>query len=246
MFVLSERMLEYLRETGRSSVAKLAEMNRANLVPDEGCVYDRVFDIDLDTLAPHINGPYTPDLCTRVDKLAQRAAEEGWPVEISSALIGSCTNSSYEDMAKCANLTQQALDAGLTYKVPFYVTPGSRAVQVNIEKGTFCISQIQVHCLPIQGPDTFLKTQRRVRGYFRKSGRHGFSQSLWALYRAVETRDASRGEEHDRHVVQPELRQAKRREPGHALFRHVARARHDVGVFGTAGLQPVRGFAANS
>ena len=137
VFALSERQLEYLRETGRSGVAKLAELNRANLVPDEGCEYDRVVEINLDTLAPHINGPYTPDLCTPVDKLKERAAEEGWPVEISSALIGSCTNSSYEDMAKCANLTKQALDAGLEYKVPFYVTPGSRAVQVNIEKDGF-------------------------------------------------------------------------------------------------------------
>ena len=137
VFALSERQLEYLRETGRGEVAKLAEMNRANLVPDAGCEYDRVVDIDLDQLAPHINGPYTPDLCTPVSQLKQRAAAEGWPVEISSALIGSCTNSSYEDMAKCANLTQQALKAGLTYKVPFYVTPGSRAVQVNIEKDGF-------------------------------------------------------------------------------------------------------------
>ena len=137
VFALSERQLEYLRETGRDEVAKLAELNRANLVPDAGCEYDRVVNIDLDALAPHINGPYTPDLCTPVSQLKARAEQEGWPVDISSALIGSCTNSSYEDMAKCSNLTQQALAAGLTYKVPFYVTPGSRAVQVNIEKDGF-------------------------------------------------------------------------------------------------------------
>jgi aconitate hydratase len=65
-----------------------------------------------------------------VSELATRAAKEGWPMDISSCLIGSCTNSSYEDMAKCANLSKQALDAGLKYKIPFFVTPGSRAVQV--------------------------------------------------------------------------------------------------------------------
>jgi aconitate hydratase len=137
LFALSERQLEYLRETGRDEVAKLAAANAHNLVPDEGCEYDRVISVDLDSLAPHINGPYTPDLCTPVSQLKARAAEMGWPVDISSCLIGSCTNSSYEDMAKCANLTQQALEAGLTFKVPFYVTPGSRAVQVNIEKDGF-------------------------------------------------------------------------------------------------------------
>ena len=137
LFALSERQLEYLRETGRDEVAKLAALNAHNLVPDQGCEYDRVVTIDLDSLAPHINGPYTPDLCTPVSQLGARAEKEGWPVEISSCLIGSCTNSSYEDMAKCANLTKQALDAGLTFKVPFYVTPGSRAVQVNIEKDGF-------------------------------------------------------------------------------------------------------------
>ena len=137
VFALSERQLEYLRETGREEVAKLATQYAHNLVPDAGCEYDRIVQIDLDSLAPHINGPYTPDLCTPVSQLKERAAQEGWPVEISSCLIGSCTNSSYEDMAKCANLTKQALDAGLKYAIPFYVTPGSRAVQVNIEKDGF-------------------------------------------------------------------------------------------------------------
>ena len=125
------------RETGREEVARLPRASTARTVPDAGCAYDRVIEIDLDTLAPHINGPYTPDLCTPVSELGARAKQEGWPVEISSCLIGSCTNSSYEDMAKCAHLTKQALDAGLKYKTPFFVTPGSRAVQVNIEKDGF-------------------------------------------------------------------------------------------------------------
>jgi hypothetical protein len=75
VFALSERQLEYLRETGRGEVARLASKNRHNLVPDEGCVYDRVVEIDLSALGPHINGPYTPDLCTPVSELKTRAAK---------------------------------------------------------------------------------------------------------------------------------------------------------------------------
>eukprot|EP00928_Gymnodinium_smaydae_P044446 TRINITY_DN2964_c0_g1_i2.p1 TRINITY_DN2964_c0_g1~~TRINITY_DN2964_c0_g1_i2.p1 ORF type:complete len:784 (-),score=125.23 TRINITY_DN2964_c0_g1_i2:229-2289(-) len=137
VFPLSDCQLQYLRATGRSGVADLAVANKHNLIPDEGCTYDQVYEIDLSKLGPHINGPFTPDLCTAVPDLGARAEKEGWPIEVSSCLIGSCTNSSYEDMAKCAALTKQALDAGLKFKVPFYVTPGSRAVQVNIEKDGF-------------------------------------------------------------------------------------------------------------
>jgi aconitate hydratase len=137
VFPFNARQAEYLRETGRSGVADLAYANRHNLVPDRGCRYDRLVHINLDELQPSINGPFTPDLRTPVSEMRQRAEQEGWPSEISSCLIGSCTNSSFEDMAKCAQLTKQALDAGLTFKVPFYVTPGSRAVQLNIEKQGF-------------------------------------------------------------------------------------------------------------
>jgi len=91
----------------------------------------------LSELGLHINGPFTPDLCTPVSGMRETATAKGWPLEVSSCLIGSCTNSSFEDMAKCAHLTKQALDAGLKFKVPFYVTPGSRAVQLNIEKEGF-------------------------------------------------------------------------------------------------------------
>merc|ERR1712003_417667 len=137
MFPFNKRQAEYLRATGRAGVAELAEQNAKNLVPDEGCTYDRVIEINLSELALHINGPFTPDLCTPVSAMRATAEEKGWPLEVSSCLIGSCTNSSFEDMAKCAHLTKQALDAGLKFKVPFYVTPGSRAVQLNIEKEGF-------------------------------------------------------------------------------------------------------------
>merc|ERR1712003_253477 len=137
MFPFNKRQAEYLRATGRAGVAELAEQNAKNLVPDEGCTYDRVIEINLSELALHINGPFTPDLCTPVSAMRATAEEKGWPLEVSSCLIGSCTNSSFEDMARCAHLTKQALDAGLKFKVPFYVTPGSRAVQLNIEKEGF-------------------------------------------------------------------------------------------------------------
>jgi len=137
MFPFNKRQAEYLRETRRGDIADLCEQNAKNLVPDEGCTYDRIIEIDLDTLALGINGPFTPDLYTLVSKMRATATEKNWPAEVSSCLIGSCTNSSFEDMAKCANLTKQALDAGLKFKVPFYVTPGSRDVQLNIEKEGF-------------------------------------------------------------------------------------------------------------
>jgi len=116
MFPFNPRQAEYLRATGREAVADLADKYKANLVPDEGCVYDRDIEINLSELALHINGPVTPDLCTAVSNMRATATEKGWPLEVSSCLIGSCTNSSFEDMAKCANLTKQALDAGLKFK----------------------------------------------------------------------------------------------------------------------------------
>merc|ERR1719336_3008688 len=137
MFPFNKRQAEYLRATGRGAVAELAEQNMGNLVADEGCTYDRLIEINLSELGLHINGPFTPDLCTPVSGMRETATAKGWPLEVSSCLIGSCTNSSFEDMAKCAHLTKQALDAGLKFKVPFYVTPGSRAVQLNIEKEGF-------------------------------------------------------------------------------------------------------------
>ena len=137
VFPFSFRQADYLRETGRAAVAEAAQRNRHNLVPDEGCEYDKVIEINLTTLVPAINGPFTPDLWTAVSDMKARATKENWPLALSSCLIGSCTNSSYEDMAKSATLSKQALDAGLKFAVPFFVTPGSRAVQMNIEKDGF-------------------------------------------------------------------------------------------------------------
>merc|ERR1712151_342945 len=123
MFPFNKNQYDYLCATGRAAVAELAEKNAHNLVPDEGCTYDRVIEINLSELALHINGPFAPDLCTPVSNMRATATEKGWPLEVSSCLIGSCTNSSFEDMAKCANLAKQALDAGLKYSTMAPVPP---------------------------------------------------------------------------------------------------------------------------
>ena len=113
IFPYTPRMGDYLRSTGRGGIASLADSASSLLCADEGAVYDRVIDIDLSTLEPHINGPFTPDAGTPLSQFASRAASEGWPERLDVGLIGSCTNSSYEDMARAASLAKQAADAGL-------------------------------------------------------------------------------------------------------------------------------------
>ena len=139
-FPFDDKMADYLRATGRPEVASLAEANRALLCADPEVeanpeqYFDRVIEIDLGTLKPHLVGPHTPDLARDVTEMAAEAEEKGYPVEVSSALIGSCTNSSYEDMSRAASLARQATAAGLKAKIPFYVTPGSDTVQATIKR----------------------------------------------------------------------------------------------------------------
>src|SRR5204862_1659605 len=112
----------------------------ADLRPDDDVAadpercFDRVIEIDLSTLEPHINGPHSPDLAHKVSEVGAHAKENGWPTKISSALIGSCTNSSYEDITRTASLARQAADAGLQVKTPLLVTPGSERVRATIER----------------------------------------------------------------------------------------------------------------
>merc|ERR1719276_573663 len=91
IFPFNKRQAEYLRATGRGGIADLAEKNAANLVPDEGCKYDKLYEINLSELKCHINGPFTPDLCTPCSGMKEKAEKEGWPMEVSAGLIGSCT-----------------------------------------------------------------------------------------------------------------------------------------------------------
>jgi len=135
VFPFNGRMADYLVATERKAIADLAsEYKNALLSPDEGCHYDQVIEIDLSTLEPHVNGPFTPDLATPISKLGETAKKNSWPLEVKDGLIGSCTNSSYEDMSRVTSLIQQALAKGLKSKGTFYITPGSEQIRATIER----------------------------------------------------------------------------------------------------------------
>jgi aconitate hydratase len=134
VFPFTPRMASYLRATQRAEVAAAAEAHSALLRADSDAQYDRVIEIDLSALRPHINGPFTPDLATPVSEMHKAVAEHGWPRDISVALIGSCTNSSYEDMTRAASLVRQATARGLKLKTELTVTPGSEQVRSTMER----------------------------------------------------------------------------------------------------------------
>ncbi|XP_063961945.1 aconitate hydratase, mitochondrial-like [Lytechinus pictus] len=134
MFPFNSRMKDYLVATNRSEIAGLADQNKHLLTADEGAQYDQVIEINLDELEPLINGPFTPDLANPVSKVGQVAEKEGWPLEVKVGLIGSCTNSSYEDMSRAASIARQALDNGVKCKAAFTVTPGSEQIRATIER----------------------------------------------------------------------------------------------------------------
>ena len=116
---------------------RIAEANAGILSADAGAHYDQVININLDELVPHANGPVTPDLGNPISKLGENAKKAGWPLEVSAGLIGSCTNSSYEDMARVVSLVKQADAAGIKFKKPFLVTPGSEQIRATIERDGF-------------------------------------------------------------------------------------------------------------
>jgi aconitate hydratase len=135
LFPYDHNMAEYLKATGREAIAGAADAVAEHLRPDDGALYDELIEIDLDELKPLINGPHSPDRAHRVGDAVGRAAEEnGWPLEISSALIGSCTNSSYEDITRAASIARQAAAKGLTSKTELLVTPGSEQIRATIER----------------------------------------------------------------------------------------------------------------
>uniref|UniRef100_A0A8C6NR65 Aconitate hydratase, mitochondrial n=1 Tax=Nothobranchius furzeri TaxID=105023 RepID=A0A8C6NR65_NOTFU len=134
VFPYNHRMRTYLEKTGRGDIASVADTFKEDLVPDEGCEYDQTIEINLSELKPHINGPFTPDLAHPVSEIGAVAKKSGWPLEVKVGLIGSCTNSSYEDMGRAASLAKQALDKGLKCKSQFTVTPGSEQIRATIER----------------------------------------------------------------------------------------------------------------
>ncbi|KAL0893321.1 hypothetical protein ABMA27_014912 [Loxostege sticticalis] len=134
VFPFNSRMEAYLKSTGRTDIAAAANKYKHLLTPDAKAPYDEVVEIDLSTLEPHVNGPFTPDLANPISKLGAAAKKHDWPVDIRVGLIGSCTNSSYEDMGRCASIVKEALKHGVKSKIPFNVTPGSEQVRATIER----------------------------------------------------------------------------------------------------------------
>lgn len=134
IFPYNNRMESYLHATKRGMIADYANKFQHNLKADDGCEYDQVIDINLSELEPHINGPFTPDLATPLSKFKDAVKENGWPEDLRVGLIGSCTNSSYEDMSRSASIAREAKAHGLDVKSKFTVTPGSEQVRATIER----------------------------------------------------------------------------------------------------------------
>jgi len=140
IFPYDERMETYLKYTNREAIAQLANQNKESLVADVEIeanpekFFDRVIEINLSTLEPHIVGPHTPDLARTITELSNDVKSKDYTDPISVALIGSCTNSSYEDMSRAASLAEQAISKGIKSKIPLLVTPGSEQIRGTIER----------------------------------------------------------------------------------------------------------------
>ncbi len=136
LFAYDDRMFTYLKATEREEIGKLANELGDYLKPDAGSenYYDQVIEINLNELEPHVNGPFTPDLAWPISKFKQAVIEKDYPAELKVALIGSCTNSSYEDMERSASVAKQALSKGLKVKSEFTITPGSEQIRATIER----------------------------------------------------------------------------------------------------------------
>jgi aconitate hydratase len=143
VFPFDQKMVAYLNLTDRADFANLAQANKELLVADPEVMqapekyYDQVIEVDLSKLEPHVVGPHTPDLARPISKLAAEAKEKGYPVELKAALIGSCTNSSYEDISRSAHIARQGLKAGLKSKTAFLVSPGSERIFHTMKRDGF-------------------------------------------------------------------------------------------------------------
>ena len=140
VFPFDERMDTYLRATGRGKLADLAHRNLHLVRADEEVeanpedYFDRIVEIDLTRLEPHVVGPHTPDLARPISAMAKEVEEKGYVDQVSDSLIGSCTNSSYEDMSRAADVAEQARDHGIKVTVPLLVTPGSEQIRATIQR----------------------------------------------------------------------------------------------------------------
>ncbi len=142
-FGYDDSMSRYLKATGREEIANGADAIKEHLTGDAEvyenpeAYFDQVIEIDLNTLEPHLNGPFTPDLATPISQMKEAAAKNNWPTKIEVALIGSCTNSSYEDISRAVSLAEQVSDKGLKLASEFTITPGSEQVRFTIERDGF-------------------------------------------------------------------------------------------------------------
>jgi aconitate hydratase len=142
-FGYDESMSRYLTSTGREQIAEMADSIKEHLTADPEVYqnpllyFDQVIEINLSELEPHLNGPFTPDLATPISKMKEAAAANNWPTKIEVGLIGSCTNSSYEDISRAVSLAKQVAEKGLKTKAQFTITPGSEQVRYTIERDGF-------------------------------------------------------------------------------------------------------------
>lgn len=142
-FGYDDSMKRYLEATGRKDVAELADQIKAHLNADPECYeqpekyFDQVIEIDLNTLEPYINGPFSPDLATPISQMKEAAEKNGWPKKVEVGLIGSCTNSSYEDISRAVSLAKQVSDKNLKAKAEYTITPGSEQIRYTIERDGF-------------------------------------------------------------------------------------------------------------
>ncbi len=143
IFAYDEKMSAYLKATDRADVAQLADGIMNYLRPDADIYahpekyYDQVIEINLDTLEPYINGPFTPDLATPISEMKAAAEKNGWPLKVEAGLIGSCTNSSYEDISRAVSLAKQVAAKNLKTKAEYLITPGSEQIRFTIERDGF-------------------------------------------------------------------------------------------------------------
>lgn len=143
VFPFDQKMVAYMNITDRADLAAFAQAHKELLVADSEVYqspekyYDQIVEVDLSTLEPHVVGPHTPDLARPISKLSTEAKEKGYPVELKAALIGSCTNSSYEDISRSAHIAQQGLKAGLKAKASFLVSPGSERIYHTMKRDGF-------------------------------------------------------------------------------------------------------------
>jgi aconitate hydratase len=139
-FGYDESMAKYLRATGRADVAEAANAIKEHLTGDADCYanpqkyFDEVYEINLDELEPHINGPFTPDLATPISKMKEALQANNWPSKISVGLVGSCTNSSYEDLSRAVSLAKQINENGLQFNAEFNINPGSEQIRYTVER----------------------------------------------------------------------------------------------------------------